>query len=309
MAYELIYTSAERGLRPGTRGFCTVAHTQGMPPQQIQLLEALSAYKNLYSVHDTQEKAEPIAWSHLTSNLVGRSASIVSRVGATVADHTGRSNKLAHHVLLQQRERPLGGPAWLCQQSGFLRDAWDEQPHLIADMKEIPAGDYEAAPATAWEALTGDPAYAAFLPNAFKANGDAITVIAFAPGTDMLALIAESLALLEPSQRWNVTFSTYFTQLAVGASCAWRCCVADSDTLREARRNPRTTILDLTAPLPPVPTGPLAELARTGQRTTIPRIQVPKPDDSEKPKKFILMGNRNINQLTLKPRNTSDPKK
>ena len=309
MAYELIYTSAERGLRPGTRGFCTVAHTQGMPPQQIQLLEALSAYKNLYSVHDTQEKSEPIAWSHITSNLVGRSASIVSRVGATVADHTGRSNKLAHHVLLQQRERPVGGPAWLCQQAGFLREMWDEQPHLISEMKEVPAGDCEPAPATAWEALTGDPAYAAFLPNAFKAGGDNVTVIAFAPGTDMLALIAESLALLEPSLRWNVTFSTYFTQLAVGASCAWRCCVADSDTLREARRNPRTTILDLTAPLPPVPTGPLAELARTGQRTTTPRIQVPKPDDSDKPKKFVLMGNRNINQLTLKPRNLSDPKR
>ena len=309
MAYELIYTSAERGLRPGTRGFCTVAHTQGMPPQQIQLLEALSAYKNLYSVHDAQEKAEPIAWSHIMSNLVGRSASIVSRVGATVADHTGRSNKLAHHVLLQQRERPVGGPAWLCQQAGFLRETWDEQPHVINEMKEIPAGDYEAAPATAWEALTGDPAYAAFLPNAFKANGDAVTVIAFAPGTDMLALIAESLALLEPSQRWNVTFSTYFTQLAVGATCSWRCCVADSDTLRDAKRNPRTTILDLTGPLPPVPTGPLAELARTGQRPTTPRIQVAKHDEQEKPKKFVLMGNRNINQLTLKPRNLGEPKK
>ncbi len=309
MAYELIYTSAERGLRPGTRGFCTVAHTQGMTPQNIQLLEALSAYKNLYSVHDAQEKAEPIAWSHITSNLIGRSASIVSRVGATAADHTGRSNKLAHHILLPARERPLGGPAWLCQQSGFLRDAWDEQPHIISTQKEIPAGDYDPKPATAWEALTGDPAYAAFLPNAFKANSDSIVLIAFAPGTDMLSLLSESLAIMEPSQRWNVTFTTYFTQLAVGATCAWRCCVADSEVLREARRNPRTVVFDLTDTLPPVPTGPLAELARSGQSPVVPKIQVNVPPDSNKPKKFILMDNRNINQLTLKPRNPNSPRK
>ena len=309
MAYELIYTSAEKGLRPGTRGFCTVAHTQGMSPQNIQLLEALSAYKNLYSVHDTQEKSEPIAWSHLISNLVGYTASIVSRVGATMADHTGRSNKLAHHVLLPVRERPLGGPAWLCQQEGFLREVWEEEPHFITELKSIPSGDYEPRPAVAWEALTGDPAYAAFLPNAIKANRNAIVLIAFAPGTEMLSLISESLALMEPSERWNVTFSTYFTQLAVGATCSWRCCVADSDVLREARRNPRTLLLDLTEPLPPAPTGALAERARTGVLPEPPKIKVQLPDASEKPKKFILMGNRNINQLTLKPRNLAPPKK
>ena len=171
MAYELIYTSAERGLKPGTRGFCTVAHTQGLPPRNIQLMEALSAYKNLYSVHDAQENAEPIAWSHITSNLIGHTASIVSRVGATRADHTGRSNKLAHHVLLPVRERPAGGPAWLCQQEGVFLDRWDEEPHLIGEMKAIPSGDYAPGPAVAWEALTGDPGYAAFLPNAIRGTG------------------------------------------------------------------------------------------------------------------------------------------
>ena len=49
MAHELIYTSAERGLRPGTRGYCTVAYTHGMMPQTLQLLEALSAYRSMYN--------------------------------------------------------------------------------------------------------------------------------------------------------------------------------------------------------------------------------------------------------------------
>ena len=35
MALELVYTSAARGLRAGTSGFCTVAMTKGMPPALV----------------------------------------------------------------------------------------------------------------------------------------------------------------------------------------------------------------------------------------------------------------------------------
>ncbi len=302
MAYELIYTSAERGLRPGTRGFCTVAHTRGMQPHLIQLMEALSAYKNLYGVHDAQDGAEPVAWSHITSSLAGHGVSVLSRVGATKADHTGRSNKIAHHVLVNSRERADGGPAWVCQQAGFLLDSWEGLPHLIDAPKEIPQGDYELAPANAWAAATGDAAYAALLPEAFKSNPDGIVVLAFAPGMDMLPLIAESLMLVEPSMRWRVTFSTYFTSLPAGAVCNWRCCVANSDELRDAKRNPKALVFDLTAPLPPVPTGTLAELARSGRIVVTPK---PTPSDSGgagDSRKFVVMSNRNINMLNLKPR-------
>ena len=45
MALELVYTSAERGLRPGTSGFCTVAMTRGLPPALVPRLEALGGYR------------------------------------------------------------------------------------------------------------------------------------------------------------------------------------------------------------------------------------------------------------------------
>ena len=303
MAYELIYTSAERGLRPGTRGFCTVAHTKGMPPHLIQLMEALSAYKNLYGVHDAQDAAEPVAWSHITSNLAGRGVSVLSRVCAATPDHTGRSNKIAHHILVNTRERADGGPAWVSMQEGFMLNAWEGSPHIIDAPKAIPQGDYEPAPANAWAAATGDAAYAALLPEAFKSNPDGIVVLAFAPGMDMMPLIAESLALVEPSMRWRVTYSTYFTSLPAGAICNWRCCVADSEELRDARRNPKALVIDLTGVLPPVPTGALADYARSGRI-----IVVPKPssesatESSASSRKFVVMSNRNINMLNLKPR-------
>lgn len=300
MAYELVYTSAERGLRPGTRGFCTVAHTRGIQPQMIQLLEALSAYKSPFGTMSTQDAPAPVAWSHLTGNLLGHSSSVISRVCATDPDHTGRSNKLAHHVLVQARERCAGGPAWLCQQENFLLDVWNDQPHIIDAQKAIPEGDCENLRATAWEALTGDAGYAAFLAEAFRASPDGIAVLAFKPGMDMLPLIAESLALVEPSLRWRVTFSTYFTSLPAGATCGWRCCVAGSDAFREASRNPKAVVLNLTESLPPAPTGALADLARRGRIVVERKADPAAPEHSAK--KFVLMNNRNINMLNLKPR-------
>ena len=45
---ELFYTSAPRGLRPGSSGFCTVSMTSGMPPTLISRLESLSSYQPIF---------------------------------------------------------------------------------------------------------------------------------------------------------------------------------------------------------------------------------------------------------------------
>ena len=45
MAWELVYTSAPHGLAEGSRGFCTVAATAGMPASLIPRVEALSGYR------------------------------------------------------------------------------------------------------------------------------------------------------------------------------------------------------------------------------------------------------------------------
>ena len=37
MSYELYFTSALRGLKPGSQGYCTVAHTEGMPDLLIEI--------------------------------------------------------------------------------------------------------------------------------------------------------------------------------------------------------------------------------------------------------------------------------
>ena len=53
-------------------------------------------------------------------------------------------------------------------------------------------------------------------------------VIVFRPGVDPLPLLAESLALLPPEIRWNVSFCTYFNKLPPGIDCQWRCVLEGS---------------------------------------------------------------------------------
>lgn len=301
MAQELIYTSAERGLRPGTRGFCTVAHTVGMTPSSIQILEAMSTYKSAFALHEESSHDMPVSWSHYRVNLLGRTSSVLSRVCATSADHTNRSNKLAHHLLIQQRERPAGGPAWVSSQEGMFCEAWEGEPHVIGTPLALPQGDEEMYRAETWESVTGDAGHAGELASSYLAYPDRITVLVFNPGMPMLELVREALRLLPSEERWQVTYNTYFTSLPAGAACVWRCCLADSDELRELRRNPKAHILDLTCALPEPGTSRLVEMARTGAAPVAQKVRVEEPVEGKK-QAFKLMPNRGINQISLRPR-------
>jgi hypothetical protein len=64
MAHELIYTSAPRGLRNGSQGFCTVAMTAQMPQALASQLEALSGYKPIYSPGQANAALNPPAYAH-----------------------------------------------------------------------------------------------------------------------------------------------------------------------------------------------------------------------------------------------------
>lgn len=302
MAHELVYTSAAHGLRPGTRGFCTVAHTRGMQPRTVQLLEALSCYKSAVAPHEGRAESSPVSWSHYRAQFLGRASSVLSRVCAASPDHTSRSNKLAHHLLVGQGEQPAGGPAWLCAQEGLFLESWEDEPHLIESPRALPAGDETDCRASEWEALTGDGGHAGALASSFLRHPDHVTVLVVTPETEALSLIREALRLLPPRERWNVTFNTYFTSLPAGATCAWRCMLADSDELRELRRHPRMEILDLTRPLPePDGDDALVRRARSGGAPPSEPTATAGPE-APAGNGFRLLAPRRINQVSLRPR-------
>ncbi|HEX6986328.1 MAG TPA: hypothetical protein VF170_13180, partial [Planctomycetaceae bacterium] len=166
MAQELLYTSAPRGLKPGSRGFCTVEATAGLPPTLVTALEGLSGYRHVAPPGDP---ANPVVRSHVTLSLGGRTYSVLSRIADAGADYTGRTNKLAHHVVLDPSERPKGGPAWLVAQPGLLRDRFEGEPKTLPP-RLVPAGDRPAAVCTAWQSAAGDAGWAGVLAEAFLAD-------------------------------------------------------------------------------------------------------------------------------------------
>src|SRR5262249_42485061 len=128
MSQELHYTSVPRGLLPGSRGFCTVACSAGMPGALRERLEGLSGYRQVIPPHDRDAALNPVAYSHHRLKLGGRLLSVLSRVSAAGLDYSSRANKYAHHVVLSTEERPAGGPAWLLAQPGFMETAWQGEP-------------------------------------------------------------------------------------------------------------------------------------------------------------------------------------
>lgn len=275
MSHELIYTSVPRGLRAGASGFCTVAMTAGMSDAMAERLEMLSGYRPVFALGDPQAASNPIVWAHWRVTIGDRARSVLSRVAFAGADYSQRSNKFSHHVMLDAGEQPPGGPAWVLRQVGMMESAWPGDPRILPAGRAIPVGDRPASICKTWQALTGDAGWAGVLADAFRSDPAKPAYLIFNPGSNMLPLIEEAVALLPASMRWQVTFATYFTDLPMGATCVWRCVVAGTPAAREAvRTGPRSLVIDLTQELGPAADGPLTQAARTGR---LPVLDVPPP--------------------------------
>ncbi|QGQ25818.1 hypothetical protein F1728_25480 [Gimesia benthica] len=274
MSQEIVYTSAPKGLKPGSRGFCTVIATQGMARNLAERLESLSGYRHAFAVHDENAHLNPVNYSHLKITVGGQEYSVLSRICDAGQDYTGRTNKLAHHVALTRSERSPAGPAHQLQQPGFCVEEWDSQTrytemnchHLSSDHPPL-------TQCTSWSRWC-DAGWAGVLAqSALEGKNQTQTIIfPVEAGSNTLALVAEALQLLPEKKRWEVTFSTYFTKLPAGVDCQWRFVLDDTPEAEVARRNPRMPLIDLCADLGTVPEGPLVEAARTGhlplQQTT-----------------------------------------
>ncbi|MSR29452.1 MAG: hypothetical protein EXS03_07770, partial [Phycisphaerales bacterium] len=263
MAHELYYTSAPRGLRPQTSGFCTVGMTAGFPAPFIPRLEALSGYK------PPQEGAEvsecPTAWSHWIVAAAGLDRHVLSAVGRTAPDHTGRSNKIAHHLLLHASELVSAGPAWLIGQHGVMESRWIGEPRVIDHERRLPAGhEMGSVRCSTWEGAGGDAGWAGVIANAALLDPSRPCSVVYPDGVDALALIQEAMLLLPAEWRWRVTFTSYFMQPVAGLRCTWRFCVDGTEAAAAARASSMNTI-DLCLRAPCTHTGKFIDMARTGR--------------------------------------------
>ncbi len=298
MASELIYTSARKGIRPGTSGFCTVAHTQGMSRIQVRLLESLSAYKNAVAGPAATAGLNPVAYSHTRLIWGAEGVSVLSRVAPCGKDHTHRDNKIAHHVVIPPDQRPVGGPAWLALQPGVFVEEWEGVPVVFPEERSLPDGDGPPAPAQAWARLTGDAGWAGVLAGSQLRDPERAVYVVCPPGAPVLPLFAEALALLPPAARWLVTFNTYFTQLPAGSSCHWRGCLPDLPQLRDPKAAANALVIDLCRLAGPPPEDEWVEAARGGP---VPWLAPAPPAEPNQDVPFIVMPDRRRPALRMRP--------
>jgi hypothetical protein len=231
-------------------------------------LESLSGYRHAFLLGDAKASLNPVNFSHLLITVGGRPYHVLSRVADAGADYSQRTNKLAHHVVLEPRELVPGGPAWVLLDPLFCESNWNGTPQLIAVGRQPRREARPPSVCKLWSSMTADAGWAAVLAETALTDPPTPISVIFPVGTNTLALVDEALGLLEPDQRWQVTFSTYYTTLPAGISCQWRFVLDGSPEAVSIRRNPHAKAIDLCAALGRAPDSPFAEYARTGVAPT-----------------------------------------
>ena len=281
MSLELVYTSAPRGLKMGSQGFCTVAASGWMPRAMMMKLEPLGAYEFAYELSDERASQNPVNYLHARVEIDGKPFGVISRVAFAGADYSGRINKIAHHCLLTASECMEQGPAWMLrqmEQREMLYRRWASPPLSLSprslDALLRAATGSAGCHCNAWRQAAGDAGYAGLLvQNLVDAAQPAVVI--YNPGTDMLALFEEASALLEPAWRWNATFATYYCENLPLQNIAWRGVLAGSSAHQHLRRHGRGLVIDLTQPLPRVKDTAYVTAAREGKTVPVPAKSVP----------------------------------
>ncbi len=313
MSHELVYTSAPQGLKPGSRGFCTVVTTANMARNLMERLESFSGYRHAFMVHEAGAAQNPINYTHYHTAIGGRKYHVLSRIADAGLDYTQRSNKLAHHVALEPGETAAapGGPAWVMAAPGFFVDQWDGQVRTLAAGSQPTPSDRPPKVCRLWKQLIGDAGWAGVLAESALGQGSPMSVI-FPAGTPTLELVVEALALLPPERRWQVTFSTYFTKAPAGVDCQWRFVLDGTPEAASLRRDARAAVIDLCRPLERAQGAELVEAARTGVTPRRMAVRAAAPlsrpvTGTQRPTPAAVASDDEADELTLAPLSPPSP--
>ena len=261
MPRELIYTAADEGI-DGLRGCLCYAGASSDALSNKLLLQnllAINNYQELYKAGNPRAHNNPIGFSHYRFNAGVRDCSVISRIGPAPL-YANRTNFIAHHVILDDMDKAKAGPAWAIKNFKF-RDHWSPQIGRI-DTQRIAIGSLDPQVCNYWKSIVGDAGWAGWLAERTQ-SGKPITVL-YPTGYDPLDLIQEAIALLPEHQRWNITFSTYYTLGGRGPNCTLRFIPLEADNLAApfSDKTFHDGVLNLARGLGNAPAGALVNLAR-----------------------------------------------
>jgi hypothetical protein len=189
--------------------------------------------------------------------------SVISRISDYGLDYSQRTNKLAHHIVVDA-PLPNCGPAALLADPSIMRTQWDGNCINVPTPPALSATALEPAPCSTWGAITGDAGWGGVLANAWLNPSSKPIFVVFSEdqSVQVLSLIEEAIALLPPAKRWQATFGTYVTNLPPDVECKVRCVVAGSEEARMA--SARGVVINLTQAIEPAPQSEAVLAARNG---------------------------------------------
>ncbi len=248
MASQLIYTSAPRLLEAGRTGFGTVARHRAVSGLLVAAVERVSQFAHLSGLSPRR-----VVLSHRLIQAGATSYHLLSCIRDAGSDYTGRTNHLAHHLIMDAREAQLAAeagitPADVLRQMRW-RSSWSESPRFFEPAEEISLSSFRpsitavsrAIHAPTWQRLTGNAEYA-LLP------AQATRCLLLLPGEDStLDLFHESLLTMEGRAAWQVSFSTHLEPTDDLAELRW-IALNRTSSQRQQVEGAACVIFDLTAP-------------------------------------------------------------
>lgn len=203
MTFEVINTSAVKGIASSHSGYCDVLRTRGVPDEISQLLEPLNSY------NEKLGRGRP-ACGVRSVRLGSQSWGVVSRVLPNGADYTGRSNRLAHHVIVAPAELKTNCPGAILAGYAF-RDVFTEAPRFLDCEPVLPTDSSRCA--VVWSSLGG---YSWCTHIADKALAGSRVLVLIPLAVDGRMVVASIVACLPVDRRWNVGVVE-----AVGSEDCW----------------------------------------------------------------------------------------
>ncbi len=244
MAFKLVYTSAPKGIKEGSFGFCTVACSRDLSERTIAALEAFSGYRRIF-VDEEQASQNPTVYSHVLLDDGETTLRVLSRIADAGLDYNDRNNKIACHLILEPTELREVGPTVFFSEPGLFDKRWEGEPQVFDKPFVLP----QIAPAIdsceEWKKTTGDSGWAGILASTVYTDRPVVLIVR--PEHDVLRLYQEALSLLSPVMRWQATFSTFYTKTPPGIRCQWKAAIVGSQESQTLRAIPDVLVLDLTS--------------------------------------------------------------
>jgi hypothetical protein len=200
MAWQLVYTSAPALIDAGRSGFGTVARHEAIRPALQTELERISQFSREQGLSKNR-----ILFYHRVLDLRGERYHVLSRIKDAGSDYTGRTNHIAHHIVLTAAEAeqcyrttrcsPADMILWATS-NGLCHDQLNEAARLFDSSEEIAVGSIPARlslPTVSWGLVTGSAANAAILAPGGTATEGCWLLYRADQASQLLSLIGEAL--------------------------------------------------------------------------------------------------------------------